>query len=282
MSDADEDDVDIYNVLLDVKYSSGEDDPSSSYVPTDDLDSFWEETPILSDSDIDEESLQLQATKRDYDQLIENLDDDHAPIKLEGEHILYYTRDFRAKISWGSFGEVYMGWVLDENSKIIHRLAIKSSHKTTNEKELARREKEWEAEKKFLPLQNHPNIIRLIGYARDERRMYLVYRYMEHGSLSRRLKGETTKPGDIYSMGVLLLQLITKKTKEPWKIKGAIEKRFVTEKVSVVHSSLKEGGCNDEDGNKITTLGLRCLDMDDTKRPTIQEVIEELEQLNAH
>lgn len=94
--------------------------------------------------------------------------------------------------------------------------------------------------------------------------------------------GHSTKNRDVYSMGILLLQLITKRVKMPWRITESVLSKFEGENLSIVHTDLKDSGCTEEDDRRITTLALRCLDEDITRRPTIQEVVDELGQLNGN
>ncbi|KAD4585404.1 hypothetical protein E3N88_23005 [Mikania micrantha] len=85
----------------------------------------------------------------------------------------------------GGFGKVFLGWV-DENTLApskqgvgmavaVKRLKQKSSQGAA----------EWLAEVNFLGHMDHPNIIRLLGYCKDETEHLLVYDYMPNRSFDR-------------------------------------------------------------------------------------------------
>ncbi|XVE62518.1 hypothetical protein DITRI_Ditri06bG0124100 [Diplodiscus trichospermus] len=113
----------------------------------------------------------------EYDQLAASLmrDQNNVPPHRfdEVDQLTYYTKGFRRMISRDGFGEVFMGWVIGNDNEIIHKLAIKRSHSTT---EHYRRQ--WQAERDYLSTLHHPNIIKLVGYAENEN-MYLANEYME-------------------------------------------------------------------------------------------------------
>ncbi|KAD2223653.1 hypothetical protein E3N88_41619 [Mikania micrantha] len=64
---------------------------------------------------------------------------------------------------------------------------------------------EWQAEVNFLGHMDHPNIIRLLGYCRDELEHLLVYEYMPNISFDRFLFSDTAEP---LSWGTRLLIMI--------------------------------------------------------------------------
>ena len=47
----------------------------------------------------------------------------------------------------------------------------------------------FQAEKDYLPQLLHPNIIKLIGYCETQERFYLIYSFMENGTVSSKLAG---------------------------------------------------------------------------------------------
>ncbi|KAD4585310.1 hypothetical protein E3N88_22911 [Mikania micrantha] len=78
----------------------------------------------------------------------------------------------------GGFGKVFLGWVKENTlapSKQGVGMAV--AVKRLN-KESTQGAAEWQAEVNFLGHMDHPNIIRLLGYCRDELEHLLVYKYM--------------------------------------------------------------------------------------------------------
>ena len=98
---------------------------------------------------------------------------------------------------------------------------------------------------------------------------------------------------DVYSYGVILLSLIAKRVykkvvpctlltprlytnsprvREPFVGDWAVEE-FGRRNNSLVHESLQKEGIDKDLGMKITTLGLRCLDYERGKRPTMVDIV---------
>ncbi|KAL8252315.1 hypothetical protein R6Q59_036008 [Mikania micrantha] len=145
----------------------------------------------------------------------------------------------------GGFGKVFLGWV-KENTLAPSKqgVGIAVAVKRLN-KESIQGVAEWQAEVNFLGHLAHPNIIRLLGYCREELEHLLVYEYMSNKSFDRFLfsgdfglmrcgpeTGEThvstrvmgtygymapeyiatghlTAKCDIYGLGMVLLESIT-------------------------------------------------------------------------
>ncbi|KAL8252314.1 hypothetical protein R6Q59_036007 [Mikania micrantha] len=82
----------------------------------------------------------------------------------------------------GSFGNVFLGWV-KENTLAPSKqgVGIAVAVKRLNE-ESVQGAAEWQAEVNFLGHLAHPNIIRLLGYCREELEHLLVYEYMPNKS----------------------------------------------------------------------------------------------------
>ncbi|XP_049388842.1 probable serine/threonine-protein kinase PBL10 [Solanum stenotomum] len=101
--------------------------------------------------------------------------------------------------------------------------------------------------------------------------------------------GLTQKHHDIYSLGIVLLQVITQSdsvtntngsnlTIRPWLSKNKRTVRAVDKRLTV---RLTSGDyCKKEDNLAITKLAMRCVHDEIDKRPDINEVVRELQKLN--
>ncbi|XP_006644289.2 lysM domain receptor-like kinase 3 isoform X1 [Oryza brachyantha] len=81
--------------------------------------------------------------------------------------------DEKRKIGEGGYGSVYLGFIG------AHEIAVK--------KMKASKSKEFFAELKVLCKVHHINVVELIGYAAGDDHLYLVYEYVQNGSLSEHL-----------------------------------------------------------------------------------------------
>lgn len=81
--------------------------------------------------------------------------------------------DEKRKIGEGGYGSVYLGFIGT------HEIAVKKMR--------ASKSKEFFAELKALCKVHHINVVELIGYAAGDDHLYLVYEYVQNGSLSEHL-----------------------------------------------------------------------------------------------
>ncbi|CAI9098886.1 OLC1v1035614C1 [Oldenlandia corymbosa var. corymbosa] len=269
------------------------------------------------------------------------------------QHMQYYTKDFQEeqRISAGNFGDVFLGVVIDTSCPGSDftglRVAVKASHCINRSEET-----QWKAEIKFMSRIDHPRILKLWGHCFHQAKrmpkpkLFLVYEFMENGSVSRRLEGldwnQTKKiaigsaealqvlhmqdppiifadfrapnilldkdflprlgdfgqaveederllcysPGyndpmtlrerrasksmDVYSMGILLLQLLTKE-QNPYRNNTSLAK--CVPGGSAVHMSLVDTGCSPAHAELMANLGLECTRADSSLRPTMNEVV---------
>lgn len=93
---------------------------------------------------------------------------------------------------------------------------------------------------------------------------------------------------DVYSLGILMLQLIMKaeevivtgaKKGEKDLIKRAKEMQGI--KGHAVHKNLLKDGCTEEKATKITKLGLLCAQPSPRGRPTLDEVLTCLNKISC-
>ncbi|KAD4585409.1 hypothetical protein E3N88_23010 [Mikania micrantha] len=101
-----------------------------------------------------------------------------------------FTRDLLLGNTYS--GKVFLGWVVENTlapSKPGVGMAVAVKRLDI---EIAQGAAKWQAEMNFLGHMDHPNIIRLLGYCRDELEHLLVYEYMPNKSFDRFLfAGET-------------------------------------------------------------------------------------------
>ncbi|KAL4578429.1 hypothetical protein LXL04_014552 [Taraxacum kok-saghyz] len=83
----------------------------------------------------------------------------------------------------GAFGKVYKGWVEHETfvpSKVASGMAIAVKKLNTDGYQGF---EEWQAEVKILGRLSHPNLVHLVGYCSEDTNLFLVYEFMQKGSL---------------------------------------------------------------------------------------------------
>ncbi|GAU27183.1 hypothetical protein TSUD_107730 [Trifolium subterraneum] len=117
------------------------------------------------------------------------------------------TGKFRADtfVGEGGFGKVYKGYI----EKINEVVAIKQLDPNG-----LQGIREFVVEVLTLSLADHQNLVKLLGFCAEGQQRLLVYEYMPLGSLESHLHdyamtGQLTFKSDIYSFGVVLLELIT-------------------------------------------------------------------------
>ncbi|KAK6934705.1 Leucine-rich repeat-containing N-terminal, plant-type [Dillenia turbinata] len=137
--------------------------------------------------------------------------------KLTFAHLLEATNGFSADslIGSGGFGEVYKAQLKDGCVVAIKKLI----HVT------AQGDREFMAEMETIGKIKHRNLVPLLGYCKIGEERLLVYEYMKWGSLDMVLHEKTkgyvppeyyqsfrcTTKGDVYSYGVVLLELLSDK-----------------------------------------------------------------------
>ncbi|KAL1215621.1 putative serine/threonine-protein kinase CST [Cardamine amara subsp. amara] len=99
------------------------------------------------------------------------------------------TKNFKpdSMLGQGGFGKVYRGWVdaktlapSKAGSGII--VAVKRLNS-----ESVQGFAEWRSEVNFLGMLSHPNLVKLLGYCREDGELLLVYEFMPKGSLESHL-----------------------------------------------------------------------------------------------
>ncbi|KAF8026314.1 hypothetical protein BT93_F2950 [Corymbia citriodora subsp. variegata] len=111
------------------------------------------------------------------------------------------TQNFgpHALLGEGGFGGVFKGWV-DERTLAPSKVGtgIPVAVKKLNPDGLQGLE-EWQSEVKFLGKFSHPNLVRLLGYCREDNHLLLVYEYLQRGTLENYLfrKGAEPLPWEV-------------------------------------------------------------------------------------
>ncbi|KAI3868328.1 hypothetical protein MKX03_000239 [Papaver bracteatum] len=262
------------------------------------------------------------------------------------------------RLGQGSFGVVFKGSIPENNKWELptQEIAIKVN---TGTKKII----EFNMERCILESIEHPNIIKLVGFADDNNRLCLVYEYMRRGTLKinisdlcwpktlqimrdmasvichlhqqdppiifRDLKsenilmdenfdpklsdfglakrgkeglkfggtdgssdvtaiyGSATPLCDIYSIGILILELLAKKVfKDRGKllawVKGeALVKGKVRNVKSVLRKNLLTSGCTVKNARRAIKLGLRCASYKNDDRPKMHYICKELSKLGV-
>ncbi|XP_040377166.1 leucine-rich repeat receptor protein kinase MSL1-like [Oryza brachyantha] len=108
---------------------------------------------------------------------------EHAPMRVAVDEIMRATRDFNGLhvVGDGGFGTVYRAELPGGR-----RVAVKRLH---GGRRFQGGEREFRAEMETIGKVKHPNLVSLLGYCASGDERFLVYEYMEHGSLEGRLRG---------------------------------------------------------------------------------------------
>ncbi|XP_044465192.1 probable serine/threonine-protein kinase PIX13 isoform X5 [Mangifera indica] len=274
------------------------------------------------------------------------------------------TKNFKSDtlLGEGTFGKVYKGWIDEKTfapskSGIGMVVAIK---KFRSEIML----QEWQSEVNFLGRLSHPNLVKLLGYCREDKGLLLVYEFMQMRSLDKQLfrrdpsieplswdirikiaigvarglaflhtsenkrfhaklghfglakwgpagaeshvttmvmgtygyaapeyitTGHLYVKSDVYSFGVVLLELLTGlrvlDRERPREEENLVcwMKPMLSQKTKLkdIMDARMEGQYSIEAAKRATQLALKCLKLDPRHRPSMKEVVEILERVEA-
>ncbi|WCJ35007.1 Protein kinase superfamily protein [Euphorbia peplus] len=100
------------------------------------------------------------------------------------------TSNFRPdmELGRGGFGGVYKGWIKEKKvpEKGARKSPIAVKRLDANSKQGFR---QWRTEVGFLARLSHPNIVKLLGYCKEDKHYLIVYEFMQKGSLNYHLFG---------------------------------------------------------------------------------------------
>ncbi|WZZ30852.1 hypothetical protein YC2023_014253 [Brassica napus] len=146
--------------------------------------------------------------------------------------VVEMTKNFQKALGEGGFGVVYHGYLNDSDQLAVKVLSQSSSQGY----------KHFKAEVELLLRVHHINLVSLVGYCDERDHLALIYEYMPNGDLKEHLSGERktgslcfkmdyqttnsrgccarlvavyyrtgrlTEMSDVYSFGIVLLEIIT-------------------------------------------------------------------------
>ncbi|KAF2307164.1 hypothetical protein GH714_025222 [Hevea brasiliensis] len=111
------------------------------------------------------------------------------------------TEKFSSKriLGEGGFGRVYRG-IMEDGSEVAVKLLTRDNQNG---------DREFIAEVEMLSRLHHRNLVKLIGICIEGRTRCLVYELVANGSVESHLHGHLLVKSDVYSYGVVLLELLS-------------------------------------------------------------------------
>ncbi|RRT52797.1 hypothetical protein B296_00046165 [Ensete ventricosum] len=182
------------------------------------------------------------------------------------------TRNFRpdSVVGEGGFGSVFKGWI-DERTLTASKpgSGIVVAVKRLNQEEI-----------NYLGQLRHPNLVKLIGYCLEDEHRLLVYEFMPRGS-------HLTAKSDVYSFGVVLLEMLSGRRavdkNRPHGEHNLVEwaRPYLTHKRKIfrIIDNRLEGQYSLDGAQKVASLAQNCLSMDAKFRPSMDQMVSTLQQL---
>ncbi|KAL9322818.1 hypothetical protein ACSQ67_010871 [Phaseolus vulgaris] len=185
----------------------------------------------------------------------------------------------------GGFGKVYKGFIEKINQVVAIKQLDLYGHQGI---------REFVVEVLTLSLADHPNLVTLIGFCAEGEERLLVYEYMPLGSLENHLQdyamtGQLTFKSDIYSFGVVLLEIITgrkaidhmKPPKEQNLVAWARPLFKNRRRFSEMVDPLLEGHYPVRGLYQVLAIAAMCVQEQPSMRPVIADVVTALNYLES-
>ncbi|KAM0044903.1 putative protein kinase RLK-Pelle-CrRLK1L-1 family [Helianthus debilis subsp. tardiflorus] len=169
-----------------------------------DSDDHGEVTPLVDIPDhlnhvpdqpkpLDKDNINHASLPKDHnDDHLEVFSDENIQIlaydlkKFSFDDLQNATRDFtnHTRLGNGVFGEVFEGWIHTNTSSpsVVNgqlRIAIKRFYYSKIQHHLEKKRLDMT----FLSRFNHPNLVKILGYCFEDKTLFLIYEFMENGSL---------------------------------------------------------------------------------------------------
>ncbi|KAH7840409.1 hypothetical protein Vadar_016466 [Vaccinium darrowii] len=217
------------------------------------------------------------------------------------------THDFDPckELGDGGFGTVYHGYMR------LLQVRLYMSGKLQDGREVAvkrlyehnyKRVKQFMNEIKILTCLSHPNLVTLYGCtSRHSRELLLVYEYIPNGTVANHLHGDQakdcplswplTEKSDVYSFGVVLIELISSlpavdmnRHRDEINLANLavnrIQNRAIQELIDP-SLGLELDSSIERMTLSVAEVAFRCLQLDKDIRPTMEEILEALTEIQA-
>ncbi|KAK1292669.1 putative LRR receptor-like serine/threonine-protein kinase [Acorus calamus] len=190
------------------------------------------------------------------------------------------TKNFHPEnqLGMGGFGPVYQGVLNDKRMIAVKKLSNKSQQG----------ESEFLGEVRMITSIQHKNLLRLLGCCSEGPQRLLVYEFMKNRSLDNiiyapeyAIRGELSEKADIYSFGVLVLEIISSRKNTDLSLPSEMQylpdyawKLHERSRImDLVDPKLRAGGFIEKDVLQVCNVALLCLQQRPSLRPPMSEIV---------